>query len=481
MNFYKHFRQIFIFVFAAAIFCGGFSFVAAQDEEDKQTQAVEQFESAQTAHERGDFAEALKFYEKAVELHPEFPEAEFQRGVALQQLGRNDEAEKAFCRAVELNPDWSLPLSKLGALLVRKNNFVEAEKILSRAIELDANNSPALIALAELRLNSKAAPEKLKDLLFKIKNQTDGKIGATAALWAARAALERSLNDRAAAKSSVSRALQIEPNNLATRIERAELLLAENDFAAALDDAQFAVKTAPADLAAQILLVRVFAASGKTVESLAILDALKSEQKNKPEIINLRNTILANGATDAGSIAALETLLSGEPKNIVVLSKLCALTRTINPNKSLDYCRRALELEPTNAAHAIGFGAALVQARRFAEAITILSRILAVVPENYTARANLATAFYEAKKYAEAVTEFNRLLEVKPDVAATYFFVATAYENLGEYVEAMAAYQKFLALADAKQNQLEIDKVKLRLPQLARQIEKGAGKKKTRT
>jgi hypothetical protein len=42
----------------------------------------------------------------------------------------------------------------------------------------------------------------------------------------------------------------------------------------------------------------------------------------------------------------------------------------------------------------------------------------------------------------------------------------------------MAAYQRFLKLADPKQNQLEIEKVNLRLPSLTKQIEKGAGKKK---
>jgi tetratricopeptide (TPR) repeat protein len=56
-----------------------------------------------------------------------------------------------------------------------------------------------------------------------------------------------------------------------------------------------------------------------------------------------------------------------------------------------------------------------------------------------------------------------------------YFFIATAYDKLGEYAEALAAYEKFLAHADPKDNQLEIDKINLRLPSLRRQIARGEG------
>jgi hypothetical protein len=45
-------------------------------------------------------------------------------------------------------------------------------------------------------------------------------------------------------------------------------------------------------------------------------------------------------------------------------------------------------------------------------------------------------------------------------------------------LEALASYEKFLSTADAKTNQLEIDKVKLRLPTLRRQIKLGEGVKK---
>jgi hypothetical protein len=66
----------------------------------------------------------------------------------------------------------------------------------------------------------------------------------------------------------------------------------------------------------------------------------------------------------------------------------------------------------------------------------------------------------------------------KPEIVVAHYFIATAHDYLGEYPQALASYEKFLAEANAATNQLEIDKVKLRLPSLRRQIQLGEGVKK---
>src|SRR5262245_48192344 len=72
--------------------------VRAQTDEafgDDATDPVRLFERGQRAHARGDFETALGFYEQALKVRPEFPEAQFQKGNALASLNRLDEAEAA--------------------------------------------------------------------------------------------------------------------------------------------------------------------------------------------------------------------------------------------------------------------------------------------------------------------------------------------------------------------------------------------------
>ncbi|MDQ4123167.1 MAG: tetratricopeptide repeat protein [Acidobacteriota bacterium] len=477
-----------------------FSVVSVRSQTDEasdnaQHQAITLFEQGQNAHEKGDLNNALKLYEQALKLFPEFPEAEYQRGAALVSLGNPAEAEKAFRRAVELRGDWSLAWAKLGDVLVDKHSvasssapeseetkqiYGEAVRVLQKAIELDSNNFPAMVALAELRLRYSTSSNTLNELLAQIRTATDGKANVPAAVWAARGALERRLKDGGSAKNSLQRALTIDPQNATALLERAQLFAAQGDTEAAIIDLQAVVRLSlPKDRwRAQMLLAGLLAETGKTEEARKILETIDEAAKNQPEVVRLKNALLVVGAEGAEGIELLERTLKTDPKNVLVLSRLCSLNRTVNPQKALDYCRRAQEIEPTEIKHAVGFGAALVQARQFPQAVDLFRKLLAIEPKNFTARQNLALALYELKRYNESIEEFERLIEAKPDAPVIYFYLATANDFAGNYVAALAAYQKFLELAKPETNQLEIDKVKLRLPAVADQVKRGAGKKK---
>src|SRR5215203_4341705 len=129
--------RIFAIVVTIIGICGG-AVVHAQDDNEPAKDAVALFNLGQEAHEKGDIKSALDLYNKAIEIIPEFPEAELQRGNALISLGRTEDAEKAFRRALELHPDWNLAMASLGSVLVTRDQNAEAEKLLVRAIELDA-------------------------------------------------------------------------------------------------------------------------------------------------------------------------------------------------------------------------------------------------------------------------------------------------------------------------------------------------------
>ena len=71
---------------------------------------------------------------------------------------------------------------------------------------------------------------------------------------------------------------------------------------------------------------------------------------------------------------ALEKLLEKNPRSAMLLGRLGASYRTDDPARSLDFYRKASEIQPDAPEYALGYGAALVQARRFPEAAHILDR-----------------------------------------------------------------------------------------------------------
>jgi len=451
-------------------------FQPAFTQSDDPSDPVKLFEQGQDAHARNDFKRAIELYDAAIKLKPDFPEAEFQRAIALLSTNRSADAIEGFNRAVALRPDWALAYSKFGSqLAMTVKDDREAERILRRAIELNGKDLSALTDLAVLRERHRDRTEALT--LIRTASSLPG---ATSETWRRRAYLEHDSDDPKSAIASITRAIDLAPNAPIERMVRARFLLEMKDVAGALVDLNSIKFDADAKVGVVAEVAQLFARAGKPEEGLRLIDSLPESDRRRSEVVALRAEIAGDGGDSVEERAALEDLLRRNPNDPVLLARLGSAYRRIDPAKSQAYYALALQNDPRNPKYAVGYAAALIQGRKFAEAEPILKRVIAAAPDDYTAHANLALALYELKRFAEAIPEYEWLANAKPEIAVTYFFIAIAHDNLGEYIQALDAYGKFLSHADPTNNKLEIDKVNLRLPALRAQIERGDGAKQKR-
>ncbi|MDI1240664.1 MAG: tetratricopeptide repeat protein [bacterium] len=440
---------------------------------NKTQQAVELFNQGQDAHEKGDLPAALGFYEKALEAFPEFPEAEVQRGNALLALKRPDDAEKAFRRALELREDWTLAMSNLGSLLVLRGKYAEAEKLLSRSLESDVMNQAAIAAMADLRLRTNADEKVLRDLLAKL-SSFSGNVRPTVAVLSAKAAIELRLKENAEAKSTARRVVDLDPKNAAANLILAEVALMERDPNLGESYVDAAENAGSVTNETKRLRAVALTMKGKKAEALTLLESIDTPS----DAVKVMIADIKDG--DVADLTGLEAKVQRTPEDINALTKLCHGLRVSNPLKAIEYCRRASTLEPNELSHAIGFGAALVQAKQFEQAAVLFRKLLTIAPENATIRANLGTALFQLKRYAEAKAEFRWLTEKQPESAAAFYFLGIVYDQLGEYFDALATYQQFLRIADAEKDKLDIEKVNLRMPAVQRLSKERKGRKSSR-
>lgn len=474
----KPLLQISLLLLLTVVLCPS---VSAQTDDfgDSAADPVRLFERGQGAHARGELEKALEFYEQAIKVRPEFPEAEFQRGNALASLNRLDEAETAFRRALSLKQNWSLPYSALGALLMRRERDKDAAEAFQQALVVDPQDNVALRLLSEISLRAGDTSRAL-ELATRATQDPDAPTSARVGL----AVAQRAAGHKADSRKTLDRILNDEPNNIAALLERSDLLTDEKTYDLAIADLKTAEKVRPGDKVVLSRMAYVYQQAGRMDEAAAVaklagLEIQQSSDADKTRVIGTPEEIeAANSSDPATSRKAIEKLIEKNPRSAMLVARLGASYRVVDPVRSLELYRRAAELQPAVPEYAVGYAAALVQARRFADATGILRQVIRNYPENYAAHANLATALYELKQYALAVPEFEWILATKPDTSVTHYFIATSHDYLGEYPEALAAYEKFLASADANTNQLEIEKVKLRLPTLQRQIQLGEGVKK---
>lgn len=427
------------------------------------------FTAAQDAHERGQLQEAVALYKKALEVFPKFPEAEFQLGNAYRQLGDVEQAEECYRRALDIRRKWTLPMVSLASLRAARGDFAEAENLVQDVIGLGGENSAAYAVLADVIIRRNASSDEMRSVLSSVRD-LNSRPRQQAFLLVSQASLERRLGDLKAASTSIASALRLEPNNTDAIAQSVELALSARDSDTAVAQASRLLAIAPEADSAKLLLARAYAAAGDFERAGAQLDSMK---RTDPEADALRKDLNVASSKDP---LELEKSLAANPNDIAVIARLCVLFRTSNPTKAVDYCRRTLETDPSNVTFATRYAAALVQAQKFQEAGGLLLRLRDAAPDNYTVRAYLATVYYQTKRWNEAKTEYRWLQERQPKNAITYFLLGIVHDRLEEYISALDQYQQFLALADPKSHQLEIEKVKLRLPSLKNQIKEKKGR-----
>jgi tetratricopeptide (TPR) repeat protein len=469
-------RLVVALAFALLLACAHGAAAQDRDEFDETAaDPVKLFNRGQEAHAKKEFERALELYEEALQIKPDFAEAEFQKAGALVALKRQPEAEKSYRRAMELRRTWALPPAALGLLLVRMaGRETEAEPLLRRALELDAKNLTATVALAELRTRAGDAAEGATLWRRATELKPDD-----ASLWVSLSRAELKAKDTAGAVKSFGRALEVEPANTEARLGRIDILIGSGEKERALEDVRALESLARSDWRLLVAVANRYGLLGKKDEARRVYDSLPEEAKQSKEGRELLAAITDLRCEDTPEVrAALEQLIASEPKNAAALACLGNLERTKNPERAAELYRRAAEAEPRNVDYAVGYAAALVQLRKFAEAAAILDRVVAAAPEHYEAHANLAAALFELKLYNRAVVEYKWIGRAKPELAVVHFFLGITHDRLGEYEEALSEYETFLARAEAGVNQLEIEKVNLRLPSLRSQVKRGEGVKK---
>jgi tetratricopeptide (TPR) repeat protein len=84
-----------------------------------------------------EYKNAISSWDKAIEFQPEYPIAWYKRGVALQDLMRDQEAIESYERAISYKPDFSGAWNNRGAVLSRLARYQEEIDSYSQAIAIN--------------------------------------------------------------------------------------------------------------------------------------------------------------------------------------------------------------------------------------------------------------------------------------------------------------------------------------------------------
>ena len=87
----------------------------------------------------GRLEEAVTSYDKANQIKPKYHKAWYNRGIALRKLGKFEQAVAAFDKVIEIKPDDEAAWLNKGNALIKLGRWKEGNATIAKAIEIDFN------------------------------------------------------------------------------------------------------------------------------------------------------------------------------------------------------------------------------------------------------------------------------------------------------------------------------------------------------
>ena len=102
------------------------------------------FERGRILADRGQFDDAIPFYEKALKQLPERADIYYERGRAYENLNLYEKAVEDYARCLDRNPDFTQALNNKGVMLAKLERYADAAAEFGRLITQQPNDVLAL-------------------------------------------------------------------------------------------------------------------------------------------------------------------------------------------------------------------------------------------------------------------------------------------------------------------------------------------------
>lgn len=456
---------------------------------------------AQTSREAGRNDEAIRLYQEAVKIRPDWQEGWWYIGTMAYDADRYAEGIPALQKLVELNPEIGAAWGFLGLCEFETKDYANSRTHLAKGEELGYAEGPEVARVAHYHLamlfnlnrefdkatellTAESGREKIPEqiqvalglallrvplLPTQIDPSNDGLVhaaGEAAGLMAsgnAEAAAEKlkqtiadhprtpylhlalatvltTLGKNAESRQELIEESRITPTSPLPFLQLASLSLAEHHVDEAIEDARRAVHLAPRSPAVHGALARIYTEAGKNSEATDETRVAVELTSSPAEADAAPVAIYARstGALDSPSPAG------GEPDtHFEQLARAAAEDRLWGQTEAalLAY-QEALKLRPQWQEGWWWLGALSYMSAHHADAVQALQNVVKLEPQRGEAWAMLGLSEFETKDYANALIhlEHGRQLGLKGDAAAvrtTLYHLALLLVRSGQFDDAM--------------------------------------------
>ncbi|MBI3267452.1 MAG: protein kinase [Planctomycetes bacterium] len=360
--------------------------------------------------------------DKAVEIHPDFAEALFERGYRYFLLAENDRALPDLERAASLGPGLACQsLFLRGKILMdTKLDLPAAAKCFEEMLRLDPTSEFALAGKARL-----AVAEKRYDEALRIADEVERSGHHVDEVYLVRGyVLDQpgTRRDPAGALAAYDEALRLNPRYVCARNNRGSLYLEKGRFAEALAEYDLVLKLNPKQAETIVNKANLYRKKGEFPKALDELDKAEAVNPKLAMIHVVRGHVYtANGDTGRAK-AEYGEALAADPKLVDAYVGRCMARRQANDlDGALEDAERALALDKDNGDALAAKAVTLLLQGRTRLAVQASEHAVESNPQHALSRfAHGAVLAQGTGDLAGARLEIDRALELDPCLAQAY-------------------------------------------------------------
>jgi len=365
----------------------------------------------------GQYEEANKCYEKAIEYDPKYIEAWLNKGKMLDTLEKREEAIECFNKAIELDPhNPNVWISKMEALdpEVNEEEFLECHR---RILEIDD----------DFYENHKYFAQ------------------------------QENLTDEVQTAEWYNKAFNLDPGDLKGMICRGLELSELGRYEEAIDCYNKALEINPEYKEAWVNKGKVLAidtyfelTSGNLEKYEEVIDCYDKAIEIDPGYIeayeNKGNALDILGKYEEAIESYNKILEINSRYKKVWLNKGIIFSKLEKFQEAVECYNKALEMDPEYKEAWVYKGSAMGSLRKFKEALQCFDNALEIDNKYIDAWLEKGMALYMLEKSEEAIACFNTVLKMNPRDENAWYGKGIVFDQLKNYEEAIKCYENILEI-----------------------------------
>jgi len=386
----------------------------------------------------GQFKSAVKSYQKALFIKPDYSKAHYNLGGTFQELGKLEDSVKSYENSIEFDPDYAEAHNNLGNVFRELGELNMAIKSYENALAINPNYAEAHFSLS-IVLQDFGQIDLMIEHLQKVVALNPDLAEGHHSLGVGLKELGR-LDD---AVKSYHKALLLNPNFFEAHNNLGNAFKELGQLDDAVSSYEKALKINPD-------YPSIYNNLGNSFKDLGQLsDAVKSYERAiaiNPDYSDAHNNLgVVFYELDKfdESVQSYERALVIDPEYAEAYNNLgVSLNKLGQLEEAVKSYTKALSINPNYADSYNNLGVVLKKLGQFDDAVKSYESALSINADDADTHNNLGIALVELDRLDYAAQSYNNAIAINPDLAEAHNNLGHVFSKLNKYLDSLKAYEK---------------------------------------